>query len=458
MKYPQLWRNLGLCLCLLFAPTGMPQADGATHVVCRGETLTSIARLHRTSLTTLQKLNPKVTPHLILKGQSLTVPDRAPKESPKASGRIAKSNGKSKDLAKSSPVSARLSSTGYGGAKPEPKKPAPAKVSARNRDREDDNPPRPRSVGAITSYKVKKGDTLASIARRKGTSVKQLMAMNRLSDNHLSINQPLLVPASGSRDGNAIDISPPAPRPRSQQEPASDRNSKKKEPAPALKKQEPAPPASGTYYHIVRRNESFSTIAAEHGVSWGQLARANRSVDPETIRVNQRLNVPGTQVASRAPVRETPRSTRENTGGSSGRARTRSNREDIADSTPAKERRHPSAATQESNRSPSSNRLSAARHSPESEPAPPVRQPVTAAEDPLAPLEPALDATVPAADSAPTPMTAYKVAEGDTIESIAKEFSTTPSELRALNRMNSFDKPIVNGYVFVPWAAPVVQE
>ncbi|RYD35810.1 MAG: LysM peptidoglycan-binding domain-containing protein [Verrucomicrobiaceae bacterium] len=457
MKYPQLWRNSGLCLCLLFAPTGMPQADGATHVVRRGETLFSIARLHHTSLTTLQKLNPKVTPHLILKGQSLTVPGGAFKESPKASGKTAKSNSKSKDLAKSSPVSARPFPSSYGGAKPEPKKPAPGKALSRSRDEDDNDIRKQRSVGAITSYKVKKGDTLVSIARRKGTSVKQLMAMNRLSDSHLSINQPLLVPASGSPDGNTVDISPPVPRPRSQQEPASGRSSKKKEPAPAPKKQEPAPPASGTYYHIVRRNESFSSIAAEHGVSWGQLARANRSVDPETIRVNQRLNVPGTQVASRAPVREPPRSTRENSSGG-GRARSRSNSGDMAASAPARERGRQSATTQESERSPSSNRLSAARHSPESEPASPVRQPVTASEDPLAPLEPALDATVPAADSAPTPMTAYKVAEGDTIESIAREFSTTPSELRALNRMNSFDKPIANGYVFVPWAAPVVQE
>lgn len=447
----------------------MPQADGATHTVRGGETLTSIARLHRTSVITLQKLNPKVTPHLILKGQLLTVPAEALKESSKTSGKSAKSNGGSKNLAKSSPVSARPSSSAYGGAKPGSKKAAPGKALSGSRDKdkgkdkdEDDEIRKPRSVGAITSYKVKKGDTLASIARRKGTSVKQLMAMNRLSDSHLSINQPLLVPASGSHDGNTIDISPPVPRPRGQQEPPSGRSSKKKETAPAPKKEEAAPPASGTYYHIVRRNESFSSIAAGHGVSWGQLARANRGVDPETIRVNQRLNVPGTQVVSRAPVKETPRRTRENSdngsSGGSGRARPRSNREDIADSTPARERRHPSAATQESDRSLTSNRLSAARHSPESEAEPPVRQPVTAQEDPLAPLEPALDTAVPAADSAPPPMTAYKVAEGDTIESIAREFSTTPSELRALNRMNSFDKPIVNGYVFVPWAAPVVQE
>jgi hypothetical protein len=51
-------------------------------------------------------------------------------------------------------------------------------------------------------------------------------------------------------------------------------------------------------------------------------------------------------------------------------------------------------------------------------------------------------------------MTAYKVAPNETIDDIAKEFSTTKEELRKMNRMGDFDQPIPGNYVVVPWSVP----
>lgn len=44
---------------------------------------------------------------------------------------------------------------------------------------------------SVTTYKVKKGDTLLAIAKRFGTSVKNIMSKNSLSSTNLSIGQSL---------------------------------------------------------------------------------------------------------------------------------------------------------------------------------------------------------------------------------------------------------------------------
>ncbi|MBU0700390.1 LysM peptidoglycan-binding domain-containing protein [bacterium] len=46
------------------------------------------------------------------------------------------------------------------------------------------------------SYVVKKGDTLFSIARRNGCTVKELRSLNHLSDNTIEVAQVLVIPAS----------------------------------------------------------------------------------------------------------------------------------------------------------------------------------------------------------------------------------------------------------------------
>jgi len=58
------------------------------------------------------------------------------------------------------------------------------------------------------------------------------------------------------------------------------------------------PASSGTYYHVVKRGETFSSIARDKKVSLAALTKANQSVNPSRLNVGQQLNVPGLQVAS----------------------------------------------------------------------------------------------------------------------------------------------------------------
>ncbi|MGB8694008.1 MAG: LysM peptidoglycan-binding domain-containing protein [Steroidobacteraceae bacterium] len=53
---------------------------------------------------------------------------------------------------------------------------------------------------------------------------------------------------------------------------------------------------------------------------------------------------------------------------------------------------------------------------------------------------------------------AYEVRRGDTVASIAKQFSTTPAVVRELNGMGSDDKPVIGGWLHVPSSDVVLPE
>lgn len=55
-----------------------------------------------------------------------------------------------------------------------------------------------KSVGATTEYTVKGGDTLSKIAKKYGTSIKELKAMNGLKDNKITVGKKLKVPAKAA--------------------------------------------------------------------------------------------------------------------------------------------------------------------------------------------------------------------------------------------------------------------
>jgi LysM repeat protein len=59
--------------------------DGNSHIVARGETLTSIARMHNISVSELQKYNHIDNPLKLLAGQTLLIPP-SPIPSPSSSG------------------------------------------------------------------------------------------------------------------------------------------------------------------------------------------------------------------------------------------------------------------------------------------------------------------------------------------------------------------------------------
>jgi LysM repeat protein len=120
-------------------PTARPAAAAAAshHVVRRGETLASIARRYQVSARSLASANGMSDPNAIRAGQRLAIPG-----SPRVDA------------------------------------PGPARAAAR-------------------TYTVRRGDTMSSIARRHGVSVKDLMAANNLSRaGHIRAGQKLRVPGS----------------------------------------------------------------------------------------------------------------------------------------------------------------------------------------------------------------------------------------------------------------------
>jgi LysM repeat protein len=174
-------------------------AGTSSHTVRRGETLWQIAARHGTTVNALARANGIANPDLIFPGDVLTIP---------AGGTGASGGG-----------------TGASGG----------------------------SSGQ--TYVVEKGDTLAAIARKFGTSVSKLVAANQLSNaNFLLPRQRLVIPSGGSSASSGSSGSP----------------------------------SGGGGHHVVRSGETVAGIASRYGVSVKQLVDAN-GITGGRIYTGQRL-------------------------------------------------------------------------------------------------------------------------------------------------------------------------
>jgi soluble lytic murein transglycosylase-like protein len=109
-------------------------------------------------------------------------------------------------------------------------------------------------VGDIT-YVVVKGDTLAGIARKQGTTQKALAELNRLPNvNMVRIGQQLRIPGTAA--------------------PAS------------------ATPVPTSIRHKVAAGENLSRIAARYGTRVSGLVKLNKLTDPDHLRLGQILTIP----------------------------------------------------------------------------------------------------------------------------------------------------------------------
>lgn len=119
-----------------------------THVVKSGETLSGIANKYGTSAQVIAKLNNLKNPDKINVGQILKIP---PKE--------------------------------------------PSSSSATNNSQKPNSAPKPQKLTG--TYTVKKGDTLASIAKRAGKTSQELAQANNISNpNRIQIGQRIVIPSS----------------------------------------------------------------------------------------------------------------------------------------------------------------------------------------------------------------------------------------------------------------------
>lgn len=206
------WMICTLTILLYFSASPSPVSADTTviHVVQYGQNLSGIAAYYGTSIQAIMRANGLRNPNLIYVGQRLRIP-----------------------------VHAR------GGSE---------------------------TVGSYRVHVVRWGETLSSIARRYGVSLRALVRANGLRNaNIVYAGQRLRIPTSG---GTAVLSSAPS------------RSSR---------------------VHVVRWGETLSGIAARYGVSVWALMRANGLRSANYIYAGQRLFIPGSAgggkaLASPAPV------------------------------------------------------------------------------------------------------------------------------------------------------------
>jgi membrane-bound lytic murein transglycosylase D len=172
------------------------------HTVKRGETLSGIATRHGVSLNTLSSANNLRNANRIYVGMSLVIPKNGYVPSSVASS----GSTRSKTVTKS-----------------------------------------------VSSYKVRSGDTLGSIAKRHGTSVSAIKSRNGLGSDTIQVGQTLKLTGSASSGGSTAT----------------------------------------TVTYKVRNGDNLSSIASRHGVSTSDLQRWNGIGNASHIQVGQTLKIKG---------------------------------------------------------------------------------------------------------------------------------------------------------------------
>ena len=147
------------------------------------------------------------------------------------------------------------------------------------------------SLEGRTFHVVKKGDTLAGIAKKYGVDQKDIVDANKIRlATRLSIGKKLLIPTDVSVD-NAEE---PQSTPRA---PDTANVPSEKAPAPV-----PVPPRK----YRVKKGDTLFKIAADSNVSLEALQRENSLDKHARIHVNQELVIPGTGAV---PEAKTPQTT-----------------------------------------------------------------------------------------------------------------------------------------------------
>ncbi len=130
--------------------------------------------------------------------------------------------------------------------------------------------------GTQVVYRVRRGDVLGKIARRFGTSVRNIKRWNGLRSSRIRIGQKLRVYASGKYLAQNTGK-------------ANRKNSKKE----VVKKNVKLPYLPAKYvYHTVKKNENCWTIAKKYdGVTEAKILELNKLTNPRGLRIGQKLRI-----------------------------------------------------------------------------------------------------------------------------------------------------------------------
>jgi N-acetylmuramoyl-L-alanine amidase len=195
-----------------------------TYKVKKGDTLEKIALQHHTTVRSIRTLNNLKPNYPMVAGRKLKVPVEKPDEDLAAETAPAKDH------------------------RPKVKKTSAAEP-----------------VQKLSTYRVKKGDTLEKIADRNGTTVAELARLNNMKlKDPLWVDRKLKVPAAEKEKGRE---------------------------APAEKKTA-AKPQKKTATYVVKKGDTLEKIASKHNTSIAALMKVNKIKLSDPLYVNRKLIIP----------------------------------------------------------------------------------------------------------------------------------------------------------------------
>lgn len=216
--------------------------------------------------------------------------------------------------------------------------------------------PQTRNYAGWQPYTVRKGDTLERVGKRAGVPVSVLKQVNKVRSNNLKVGSTLLIPGGTHHEPDT---------------------------GPAIKRA--LAERRGSY--IVKQGDTLYSIARTQGVELNTLMQANGMAEAHTLRVGQKLYIPG---GSEAPAPQP-----------------------VATSKPEK----PQAPVARATSTPEPRQLVASV----------TAMPVSAAKAPSRSAGPSA--------AVKTKTVTYKVQQGDTMWAIARKFNVHPKELMRQNRL-----------------------
>lgn len=155
-------------------------------------------------------------------------------------------------------------------------------IASAERQQEPEEPASNQSSVSGKTHTVRSGETLISIAMRYSTSVAKLKRLNRLETESLTVGQRIVVSEKTSPQEDE------RPRTQNTRETITTEVKTNKEDKTRQKAKEVAKSKPKT--HKVKRGETLSKIAQQHGISVKSLKQWNR-LSGDNLRIGQELRV-----------------------------------------------------------------------------------------------------------------------------------------------------------------------
>jgi membrane-bound lytic murein transglycosylase D len=237
-----------------------PQPSYVNHKVAKGETLKEIAKKYDVTIAAIEDANSLSSKSRLRSGSSLRIPVGIAVPADTASEPTLAANGESSEAASSAALpAAPVASTPR--RSEEPALIADASPAASHVRRTETVPVKEKERASVSYHKVKKGETLAGIARHYGVSQSDLASWNGI-DRSTRVRSGQKLKIQGGDAEPAV---------------AAKSSSKKNDVASNEPKSRRSVTTTSTRYetHKVRKGESLSAIADRYGVSMSDLRTWN---------------------------------------------------------------------------------------------------------------------------------------------------------------------------------------